>query len=199
MPLTEPLGRTAVHLVVDMQRLFFERTEWHTPAMADILPPIIDLATRKPSQTLFSRFVVPQNAAAATGRWQRYYRRWQMFTLDAMDPGLVGLVEPLASLAPPGSVFDKPTYSLFEVPAFSERLAREGVDTLVFSGVETDVCVLATLLAAVDRGFRVVAVEDALASSDQASHRAMLDLLFPRMPDQIEIAGAPEVLAAWPD
>ena len=38
------------------------------------------------------------------------------------------------------------------------------VDTLVVTGGETDICVLATVLGAVDRGFRVVLVSDAICS-----------------------------------
>ncbi|MBC8130008.1 MAG: cysteine hydrolase [Rhizobiaceae bacterium] len=180
-----------------MQRIFAEPTEWHTPSMAAILPNIVRLAEARPEATLYSRFTVPANAVSATGRWQAYYERWSMFTGETMDPGLIDLVEPLGRLAVPGSVYDKPTYSLFEASAFVDRLAAEGTDTLLFTGVETDVCVLATLLAAVDRGFRVVAVADALTSSSEASHRAVLDLVLPRMPDQIEIATTDAVLAAW--
>jgi nicotinamidase-related amidase len=194
MPLREPLGRDAVHLCIDMQRIFAEATEWHTPSMAAVTPNILRLAAALP--TLWSRFTVPETPAAATGQWQRYYERWSMFTGERMDPGLVDLVPELAAVANAADIYDKPTYSLFETPAFVERLARDGVRTLVLTGVETDVCVLATLFAAVDRGFRVVAVSDALTSSDPASHAAIMELLLPRMPDQVEIAGTDEVLAA---
>ncbi|MHC2279292.1 hypothetical protein ACVME8_005935 [Bradyrhizobium diazoefficiens] len=37
---------------------------------------------------------------------------------------------------------------------------------------ETDVCVLSTVLSAVDLGFRVVIVEDALCSSSDVGHDA---------------------------
>ncbi|BDA84393.1 hypothetical protein Sa4125_19350 [Aureimonas sp. SA4125] len=192
-----PIGPNAAHLVVDMQRIFAERTEWYSPTMADVLPAILRLASARPRETLYSRFTVPDHAGAATGRWKTYYQRWSMFTGERMDPGLVDLVEPLKALALPGNVYDKPTYSLFETEPFVKRLAADGTDTIILTGVETDVCVLATLFAAVDRGFRVVAVSDALTSSDEASHRSIMDILLPRMPEQVDIADADEVLAAW--
>ncbi|GLS31007.1 hypothetical protein GCM10007937_27160 [Mesorhizobium albiziae] len=53
---------------------------------------------------------------------------------------------------------------------------------------------LATVLDAVDLGFPVVVLGDAVASSSEQSHRATLDLLLPRMPQQITVAATAEVL-----
>jgi nicotinamidase-related amidase len=44
----------------------------------------------------------------------------------------------------------------------------------VITGAETDVCVLSTVLNAVDLGFRVVIVEDALCSSSDVGHDALM-------------------------
>ena len=191
------LPPTTLHLAIDMQRIFAEDTSWHTPSLARILPNVARIARAKPEATVYTRFIVPRSPADAPGQWRTYYERWAEFTLERMDPSLVDLVSPLAQIAVPGAIVDKPTYSVFEAPGFGERLAAEGITTLVFTGVETDVCVLASLMAAVDRGFRVIAVADAMTSSDEASHRAILDLVFPRMPDQIEILDTDTLLAAW--
>ena len=51
---------------------------------------------------------------------------------------------------------------------------------------------------ATDRGYRVIIVEDAVASSSPAGHRAALDAICPRLDQQIQIATVEEVLAAWP-
>lgn len=64
-------------------------------------------------------------------------------------------------------------------------------------GIETDVFVLATAMSAVDLGYRVIIVSDAVASSDMASHEACLQLVYPRFDQQIEIADLPTVLDAW--
>jgi nicotinamidase-related amidase len=71
------------------------------------------------------------------------------------------------------------------------------VDTLVVTGAETDMCVLATVLGAVDLGFRVVVVADALCSSSDQSHDALLGLYHDRFGQQIETAECDEVLDAW--
>jgi nicotinamidase-related amidase len=109
------------------------------------------------------------------------------------------MVDLVAELAPrPGidRVVDKATYSLFECEAGIRALEATGADTLLVSGGETDVCVLATLLGAVDRGYRVVLVTDAVASFSAAGHQAVLDAVLPRLPEQVELATTDTVLAA---
>jgi nicotinamidase-related amidase len=39
-----PLGPRAVHLCVDMQTLFAERTDWHVPWLERVLPAVARLA-----------------------------------------------------------------------------------------------------------------------------------------------------------
>ena len=53
-------------------------------------------------------------------------------------------------------------------------LTKHRVDTLIISGGETDVCVLSTVLSAVDLGYRIILVEGALCSSSDESHDAIL-------------------------
>jgi nicotinamidase-related amidase len=65
-------------------------------------------------------------------------------------------------------------YSAFSGGQLQKYLQGRQVDTLIISGGETDVCVLATVLAAVDRGYRVIIVEDALCSSSDQTHDALL-------------------------
>jgi nicotinamidase-related amidase len=78
-----------------------------------------------------------------------------------------------------------------------QHLAEGKADTLVFTGAETDVCVLATVLGAVDRGYRVILVTDALCSSSDVGHDALLTLYRTRFSEQIETACVDEVLEGW--
>lgn len=191
------LGARTVHVAVDVQRLFTEPAGWRVPDMASIVPRIAELARAKPGRTLFTRFTVPRRADEAPGHWRRFYEHWSDVTATALQPGMMELVDQLAALADEASTVDKPTYSAFEAPAFTERLASLGADTIIFTGVETEICVLGTLLTAVDRGFRVIAVEDAMASSSIVGHEATLRHILPRFDQQVEIAKTAAVLAAW--
>ena len=194
---TVPFSKNTLHLVIDMQRLFAEETEWHTPAIAVILPNVLKLSRARPSDTLFARFVVPQNADAAKGMWKTYYRRWSSVTLDAIDPAMLGLVAPLVAIADDRSIVDKETYSIFGSKGFSERLQTAGIDTLILSGVETDVCVYASVLDAVDAGYRVILAADALASSSAQAHDVVLKILVPRLSEQIEVLSTDVILRLW--
>jgi len=61
--------------------------------------------------------------------------------------------------------FDKHVYSPWTGTDLHQQLNSAGIDTVIITGGETDVCVLATMLGAIDWGFRVILVTDALCSS----------------------------------
>jgi len=190
------LPADTVHLAIDMQRVFAEKTDWHLPGFDRIVPNIAALSEALPDRTSFTRFVVPHTADEARGHWQVYYRRWHGFTGAVMDPGLVEIVDSLAGYAKPELLIDKLTYSVFESPRCEEILSGLEATTIIFSGVETDVCVLASLMSAIDRGYRVIAAADALASSSINGHEATLNHILTRMPDQVEIVSTAEILQA---
>ena len=191
-----PIGPNAVHVAIDMQRVFAEPGGWQVPGIPAILPNTLALSKAMPGRTLFTRFVTPARPDHAPGRWRLYYERWAEFTGETLGPERLDLVEELSAMANPTDIIDKLTYSAFEAPEFASRLETLRADTLIFSGVETDVCVLATLMSAVDRGFRVVAVEDAMASSSPAGHDATLRQVLTRLPLQVDIASTATVIGA---
>lgn len=189
------MASTVRHIVIDMQRLFAETTAWHTPAVMEILPNVLLLAHAFPDETIFAKFMLPRSADEAHGAWQAYYRRWSMLTTETIDPAVQDLVAPLALLAASNNVVEKTTYSVFSAPGFAERLSTENVRTLIFSGVETDVCVLSSVFDAIDAGFEVVVAADAVGSASPQSHQAVLDLLLPRMPDQVRLSSTAALVA----
>lgn len=194
-----PFSKNTLHIVIDMQRLFAEETAWHTPAIARILPNVLALCEARPSEAVFARFVVPKTASHAKGRWKNYYDRWSSVTLDELNIAMLDLVAPLAAISTPESIIDKETYSVFGSPGFAQRLEASSIDTLIFSGVETDVCVYASVLHAVDAGYRVILAEDALASGDMDAHAAVIEKLAPRLSEQIEILSTAAILNLWQD
>lgn len=188
-------GAGTLHVAIDMQRLFDEQTVWHTPMLRRILPNVLRLAEGFAGRNRFARFVLPRTAAEAPGQWQAYYRHWDMLVEGRLDPGLIDLVPELQPFATPGTLLDKPTYSPLKVPGVAEALWRDGIRHLVFSGVETDVCVLAAVMDAMDLGFAATVVTDATGSSDTAAHEATLRLIYPRCPLQVRLLTTEAVLA----
>jgi nicotinamidase-related amidase len=192
-----PLGENSVHICVDMQRLFEPGAPWAMPWIEKVLPLIVDLTSRHAERTVFTRFIPAANAEDAPGMWAAYYRRWANLTISQIDNGLLELVPALVRFAPPAKVIDKRVYSPWTEGALDMLLAGSGVNTLVITGGETDVCVLATVLGAIDRGFRLVLITDAICSSADPTHDALMELYRTRFSEQVEAVTMQEVLAAW--
>jgi nicotinamidase-related amidase len=110
---------------------------------------------------------------------------------------LIELVEPLARFVPPAETLDKRVYSPWTEGRLDDLLRGSDIDTLIVTGGETDVCVLATVLGAIDRGFRVVLVEDAICGSADETHDALMALYRSRFAEQVELAAMQEVLEGW--
>jgi nicotinamidase-related amidase len=192
-----PLTGRSIHLCIDMQGLFAEPTPWHTPWAAPVLPLIEEIVRHHAERTVFTRFLPPSSPEEMPGTWQRYYRRWREMTLERIDPELLELVPTLARWAPPAKIVDKRVYSPFVGRTLLSHLRECRADAIVITGAETDVCVLAAVLGAVDFGYRVVIASDAICSSADATHDALLKLYESRFSEQIEIAETELILASW--
>jgi nicotinamidase-related amidase len=194
----EPISN-AVHLSVDMQNLFAPGGIWATPWMERVLPAIVAIAELNPARTVFTRFVTPMHAEDRPGRWQRYFTKWESATRSRLPSAQLEIVSPLSRLIPPATVIDKPAYSAFAESGLAAFLRDKNVDTLIVTGSETDVCVLATVLDAVDLGLRTIVVEDALCSSFDEGHDALMTLYRNRFSEQIELMTQAHISELWHD
>jgi nicotinamidase-related amidase len=187
----------AVHLCIDMQNIFGRGGIWETPWMERVLPAIVDLTDRYVARTVFTRFVTPLDAEDRPGRWRRYFTKWKCATRSRLPAEQLELIPALRRFAPPAAVIDKPAYSAFAESALGAFLRDRRVSTVVVTGAETDVCVLSTVLDAVDLGLRVVIVEDALCSSSDTGHDALMTLYRNRFAEQIELVRFDELPMLW--
>jgi nicotinamidase-related amidase len=187
----------AAHLCVDMQNIFAKGGLWETPWMEKVLPTIEAVAGRYREHTIFTRFITPQRPENRPGRWQKYFCRWEQATRQRLRGDELDLVPPLARHVPPAVVLDKPFYSAFARSSPYDLLLARELDTIVVTGAETDVCVLATVLSAVDLGFRVVIIEDALCSSSDEGHDALMTMYRTRFHEQIDLVEAEQLFEAW--
>ena len=190
-----PLGERWVHLCVDMQRMFAEDTEWHTPWMRRVLPNVVSVVELSPARTIFTRFIPAASASEAAGSWHRYYERWHRMTRDELDPELIGLLPELAHYVPPARVVDKPVMSPWSGTLRAE-LQGAGIEAIVVTGAETEVCVLAAMMGGIDLGYRMVLVTDAVCSGADETHDLMLRIYESRFGMQVEIVTAAELLEA---
>lgn len=192
-----PIGAHAVHVAVDMQILFAEHEHWGAKSTAAIGAQVARIAAHRPERTIFTRFVAPPSLREAAGQWQTFYRRWPQILAEKDNEALFDLLPILKPYAPPARVIDKYVYSAFETVGFQRSLREFAADTLIFTGVETDVCVLATALGAIDRGLRTILIADALASGSPAGHAAALAAIYPRFDQQVEVIDTESLLRDW--
>lgn len=193
----EPLPATAVHLCVDMQRLFGPGTEWELSWMPRVLPGIVRLCELGPNRTIFTRFIPARRPGQGHGTWRRYYQRWASMTLQAIGEEMIDLMPELAQFVPPAGVIDKPIYSPWLGSDLHRRLGERRCDALLITGGETDMCVLAAVLGAADLGYRTILVRDAVCSASDEAHDAMLALFGNRYGQHVEIASVAELEELW--
>ena len=196
-----PLSLTerSVHLCVDMQRIFSAEGPWPTPWMEG------SYRSRRRSRTVIRRELFspasfpPSVPTRCRACGSDITRAGALRPASASISELLELMPPLAALCPPATVIDKTRYSAFTEPRLTEHLRQREADALIVSGSETDVCVLATVLGAVDIGYRVIVVRDAVCSSSDEGHDMLMRLYHTRYTEQIETADAAAVLAPGND
>jgi nicotinamidase-related amidase len=105
----------------------------------------------------------------------------------------------IADLAPRADelVVTKHYYDGFNGTVLDGALRARGVTTLVVTGTMTDICVLATVVGGFNREYRMVVVEDAVATLWPEIQRAALDIVrraYARVVSAKEVA---DEMAHW--
>ena len=181
-------GRTAL-VVVDMQRGFLDPGEAMEVAPArEIVPAIqslLSLFRGKRLPIVFTEFVYSESVPVLIGSLHPEHRpaapgARRGFGLPSSSC-LEGTpsAETVPSLAPrPGEiVVRKRGYDAFAGTQLDAALRALNVTSLVVTGTMTDICVLATVTAALHRQYRVTVVEDGVATLWPEIQRAALDII----------------------
>ncbi len=190
-----------LHVCIDMQRLFAEPGDWYAPALLDIVPKVSQLAHHAADANVFMRFITPDSPVQARGTWHGYYTHWQSVCQDVLPTGKLAIIDELANYATTQRTHDKTTFSALaplSSGTFAGWLDASPFATLVLSGVETDVCVLATALDAIDRGYGVIIASDAVTSCSLAGHEAAMAHVYPRYDQQLRCMPVDAVIEEWP-
>jgi len=190
---------SVVHLCVDVQNMFAADSDWHTPWLNKVLPAIEAIVERAPRNTIFTRFIPPLEAGEETGTWREYYTHWPSMVRSRLAPDMLQVVPTLAKHMPPARCFDKNRYSPWLYGNLDATLRKGGVETLIVSGGESDVCVMATVLGAVDLGYRTVVATDAVFGSADQTHDAAVTVFHSRFGQQLTACSTQELLDNWED
>lgn len=84
-------------------------------------------------------------------------------------------------------VVRKQRVGAFSTTDLHEQLQARGIDTLLLAGISTSGCVHSTVLDAFDRDYRVVVLADACADPDQEVHNFLLQRVFTKRGEVIEV------------
>jgi nicotinamidase-related amidase len=177
---------TTALVLIDMQNDFCATDGFYARAGRDIaalnavIAPIGGLLERARAAGLTIVYTRLVHDAARGPMEARHALKPKTWTTsgDRLIPGTPG-AEVVDALAPrPGEiVIDKPGYSAFHDTDLEARLADRGVKTLLFAGVTTYACVLASAFAAFDRDLDVVFLTDMVASWRGDLDRAAFDIV----------------------
>jgi nicotinamidase-related amidase len=201
-------GRTAL-LVVDMQRAFLEPGEAMEVLPArDVVPRIgqlIAIFRDKGLPVIFTRFIYSAEAPLLVGELHPEHRPATLGApvglglpssscLEGQDNvGIIPDLEP----RPGELVIDKRYYDGFNGTVLDGALRARDITTLVVTGTMTDICVLATVVGGFNREYRMVVVEDGVATLWPAIQDAALDILgraYARVTSAKDVA---DQLAGW--
>jgi nicotinamidase-related amidase len=181
-------GRTAL-VVVDMQRGFLDPGEaMEVPPARETLAAIQSLlalfrAQRRP--VVFTEFVYSESAPLLVGRLHPEHqpakrgapRGFGLPSSSCLEG--TASVDTVTDLAPrPGElVVRKRGYDAFTGTPLDETLRARNVTSLVVAGTMTDICVLATVIGAFHRQYRVTVVQDGVSTLWPEIQRATLDII----------------------
>ncbi len=161
-------------LVLDMQDYFLrENSNAFVPSAPAVIPKVnslIELFEEKKLPVFFTRHVNTPDNAAMMGQW------WsRLIEADGELSEISGLLN-----IPAGSeIIKKTQYDAFHNTALDDKLKAENINTLVISGVMTNLCVETTIRSAFVHGYETVLPLDSTAAYNYDFHRSTaLNLAF---------------------
>jgi nicotinamidase-related amidase len=201
-------GRTAL-VVVDMQRGFLDPGEaMEVPPARETVAAIqalVQLFRTRRMPVVFTEFVYAESAPLLVGRLHPEHQPAKPgaprgFGLPSSSC-LEGTpsADTVPDLAPrPGElVVRKRGYDSFAGTPLDGALRARNVTSLVVAGTMTDICVLATVIGAFHREYRVTVVEDGVSTLWPEIQRATLDIIgraYGRIATTKEIS---DQIASW--
>jgi ureidoacrylate peracid hydrolase len=201
-------GRTAL-VVVDMQRGFVDPGQaMEVPPARDTVPVIRTLldafrAARLP--VVFTAFVYSPDVPLLVGALHPEHRPAppgapRGFGLPSScclegDPS----VEVIDALKPLEGepVIRKRRYDAFAGSDLDGALRARAITSLVVTGTMTDICVLATVVGAFNREYRVTVVDDAVSTLWPAIQRATLDIIGRAFGRVVSSKSVIDTLGTW--
>jgi len=184
-------------VVVDMQKLFLtdKKSPWMDKKLLSIVPNIQKLIKTIGTQNvIFTRFTPPKNWQDEQDSWQTYYRINQKITPSILGTEALDIIDNFISYIPNSAVASrKKSASIFLAGNFHSKIKKKFTKTLIFTGIETDYCVLSSVLDAIHLGYYVIVVMDACASSKKQGQKHARGI-FERFPEQLWVTSTNDLI-----
>ncbi len=202
--LTEPAWHADVKtsskitlVVVDMQKLFLteKKSPWMDKKLISIIQNIEKLIKNSGIQNvIFTRFTPPKNWQKEQDSWKTYYKINQKITPDILGTDALNLIDDFIPYIPNSVVVSrKKSASIFMAGNFHSIIKKKSTKILIFTGVETDYCVLSSVLDAIHLGYYVIVVMDACTSSKKQGQKHARGI-FDRFPEQLWVTSTNDLI-----
>ena len=181
-----------VLVVIDMQNVYLPDQPWACETVAHTKANILKLLEKHPeNQTIFTRYIAAEHPV---GIWKTYNELNRKIN---EDPWMNELMDGIKEAAEAYPIYDKSTYSSFQVPAI--RQAARKADRIILTGERTEDFSLTALQSRLeDRFFQLELRDETRAPEDlwaRYGEDSLRGLFLQEMHRQLESA-APEDRAA---
>jgi nicotinamidase-related amidase len=184
-------------VVVDMQKLFLtdKKSPWMDKKLLSIVPNIEKLIKIIGLQNvIFTRFTPPKNWQKEQDSWQTYYKMNQKITTSILGTAALEIIDNFIQYIPNSLVANrKKSASVFMAGNFHSKIKKKSAKILIFTGVETDYCVLSSVLDAIHLGYYVIVIMDACASSKKQGQKYAKGI-FDRFPEQLWVTSTNDLI-----
>ena len=170
--------KKAALLVIDMQKGFLEEgAAMEVPPGRDIIPNIQTLLSccrNLEIPVVFTRFVYSKEVPNLIGELHPQHKP-PISCCQLGDPS----VEIVSDLTPWESelIIDKHGYDAFRGTPLNNALKSQGKNQLIFTGVMTDICVLASITSALHHEYQSWTIDDATATLWKEVQATTIDLI----------------------
>ena len=184
-------------VVVDMQKLFLtdKKSPWMDRKLLSIIPNIEKLIkTLGEQKVIFTRFMPPKNWRDEHSSWKTYYKINQKITTSILGTKALDIIDNFLQYIPNVSIANrKKSASIFMAGNFHSIIKKKSTRILIFTGIETDYCVLSSVLDAIHLGYYVIVAMDACASSKKQGQKHARGI-FERFPEQLWIISTNDLI-----
>lgn len=155
-------------LVTDMQKVYLKGQKWACKNINSASGNIIRILNKCDCDVMFTAFAAPQNPK---GQWKTYNR----VNVDVNScPEMSEIIDKFKRYIKKYPLLIKDKYSSLsnEIVRKSAYKMMQNGGRIVLTGVVSECCVLSTAMAAIDLGFKVIYLKDAVAGSNKKYEKA---------------------------